>query len=121
MSRIDHGAAEQVEATPRRAMTPARRRRVAGRQHGLCGCGCGARLADDFEVDHALALWLGGSEEDTNLVALTKACHSRKTKVDAAKIFKVKRLQARESGTRRPRPKIKARGFERDPLSWRNA
>lgn len=115
-----------VTLHPRRSMTKARRTRIAERQHGLCACGCGGALGASFDVDHVLALWMGGTDADDNLEGLTEGHHKIKTRADAAARAKVKRLIAKEDGTaRKPnrtiasRPfgkssrKIVGRGFER--------
>lgn len=44
------------------------------REHPLCACGAPAT-----EVDHIVPLARGGTNEESNLQALCKACHSAKT------------------------------------------
>jgi len=112
---------EAVEATPRKAMTPARRRRVRERQGDLCACdGCVELWVD---VDHVVPLELGGADDDENLEGLCKAHHKEKTKADAKRIAKARRLRKREAGEKRRRgreiksnPKIRSAGFR----GWRS-
>ena len=96
---------EALEATPRKAMTPARRRRVLLRHGGVCAYpGCEVR--DGLEIDHSIPLELGGADEDHNLEPLCGEHHKRKTRLDAKLIAKARRLRRRDDGTRRPRKPI---------------
>lgn len=104
---------ESVQATPRRAMTPKRRLEALLRSEGRCDR-CKVKLGSAFEVDHRISLFLGGADDASNTVALCVPCHRGvKTPADAAKHAKVKRLIAREDGTRRPRKPILSRGFDK--------
>lgn len=78
----------------------------------------GARCADcsgpgPFEIDHPSTLWMGGPDEDDECRPLCEGCHKVKTKTDAKARAKVKRIHAREDGTRRERKKIPTRGFQK--------
>lgn len=115
-----------VTLHPRRAMTKARRTRLWEARGGVClRCKLFWPL-EDCEIDHRVALALGGSNEDDNMELLCWVCHSRKTKLDVKAIAKAKRREAKHNGTaRKPnrtiasRPfgkssrKIVGRGFER--------
>jgi len=70
----------------------------------------------DVEYDHEIAIWLGGPDDDgPNMRPLHRSpCHRKvKTPRDAKVIAKVKRLIARNEGTRRPRQAIKSQGFNK--------
>lgn len=67
----------------RRTRTEPERRKVAMRQHWKCANPDGKcilpGLLEEYDVDHRIPLWKGGSEEPENLQALCPACHRRKT------------------------------------------
>ena len=104
---------EPVLPTPRRAMTPKRRDEALLRSEGRCAL-CKVKLGEAFEVDHPITLFLGGADDESNTVALCVPCHRGvKTPADAKVHAKVKRQIARQDGTRRPRPPIPSRGFDK--------
>lgn len=83
-------ARELLDGTPRKAMTPARRKRVLAAHDGHCaheGCTSTERL----EIDHDIPLALGGSEDDGNLIVLCYPHHKEKTRRDIWQIAKAKR------------------------------
>lgn len=108
--------AEPVGKTPRKSMHKSRRARLAD----LNGCRCAIKGCDDpgpYELDHVIALALGGSEEDRNLRLLCVEHHKAKTVNDAKIIAKCKRIEAHHTGTAPPSPTpLKSgRGF---PKRW---
>ena len=54
------------------------KKKVAASQGWRCG-NCSALLDETYEVDHRLALYRGGSNDESNLVALCPNCHRKKT------------------------------------------
>ncbi len=62
----------------KRNVTGLMKKKVAADQGWKCGH-CGALLDATYEVDHKLALFQGGTNELTNLVALCPHCHRTKT------------------------------------------
>jgi len=104
---------EPVQPTPRRSMTPKRRLEALLRSEGRCAR-CKVKLGEAFEVDHEISLFLGGADDASNTVALCVPCHrGEKTPADAKAHAKVRRILAREEGTRRPRKAIPSRGFDK--------
>jgi len=103
---------EPVQATQRRAMTEARRLRIYLACNGRCVCGVKVPLKGTV-IDHRIPLWMGGADEDANLRFLCADCDKPKTAKDKGNIAKVKRILAREDGTRRPRKPIRSRGFDK--------
>lgn len=94
-SRIAPSDGETVEATGRLSMSPARRRRIIARSNGHCSypeC----ESADRLEIDHIVALFLGGKETDDNLAALCYDHHKQKTSRDARLAAKVRRLKIKQ-------------------------
>lgn len=102
---------EPVEIHKRR-MTPARRKRIIERHGGKC-CYPGCETSDGLEIEHTVPIALGGRDDDDNLTAMCRYHHAQKTRLDVKMIAKAKRIQARENGTRRERPKIASRGFDK--------
>jgi 5-methylcytosine-specific restriction endonuclease McrA len=79
------------------------------RAKGACEL-CGARLTvGKFAYDHVIADGLGGEPTIDNCQVACVVCHSAKSaKNDVPRIAKVKRIQDREHGIRKP-----SRGFRR--------
>lgn len=105
---------EPVPATPRKAMGKARRARIFLAHHGICGC-CTKKILGPYEIDHIVALGIGGPDIDANCHPLCEECHKPKTKSDKGKIAKVKRLirdgdPETRKATKRP---IRSRGFDK--------
>jgi 5-methylcytosine-specific restriction protein A len=49
-------------------------------RHPLCvACRADGRVTEATEVDHIMPLAMGGTHSESNLQALCKSCHSRKT------------------------------------------
>ncbi len=111
MSQIAAQAHEPVEIEPRR-MSPARRARIIAAHGGKCAYpGC-----DDtqgLEVDHHIALALGGKDADENLEPLCLHHHASKTKRDLALIAKAKRRGLKFRGEFPPsKQRIRSPGFK---------
>lgn len=62
----------------KRNVTGLMKKRVAASQSWKCGT-CNSTLDETYEVDHRLALFNGGSNDMSNLVALCPGCHRKKT------------------------------------------
>jgi hypothetical protein len=62
----------------KRNVTGLMKKKVAASQSWKCGS-CNATLDETYEVDHKLALFNGGSNDMSNLVALCPQCHRTKT------------------------------------------
>lgn len=101
-----------VPATPRRAMTPARRARVISMFGHFCAYP-DCQVQTGLEIDHVIALDLGGKDEDANLQPLCPAHHKAKTRLDHKLIAKMRRRQRKsDPATRRgPARKIRGAGF----------
>ena len=67
--------------TTKRSVSETKKKFVAANQNWLCG-DCTRQLPAWFEVDHVIALHNGGSNEVSNLVALCRDCHGKKTAMD---------------------------------------
>ena len=118
MSRVVPPSGERVEATKRKPMTEARALRIWTREAGLCYiCGKFTRW-DEAQIEHPIALAHSGSDDDIVLRVVHVECHKPKTKEDAGITAWIKRIHAREDGTRRPRAKIKSPGFPEWKGTW---
>ena len=74
------GNNNQQKAT-KRSVSETKKKYVASMQDWKCG-ECSAQLNAWFEVDHVLRLEYGGSNEVSNLVALCRECHGKKTAME---------------------------------------
>ena len=61
-----------------RNVTNLAKKKVAADQEWKCG-DCQSTLDESYEVDHKLALFRGGTNDISNLVALCRNCHGKKT------------------------------------------
>jgi 5-methylcytosine-specific restriction enzyme A len=59
--------------------------------------GFASARVDGAEVDHRIALALGGADEVENCSVLCIPCHRRKTRADVRKIAKAKRVGKRNN------------------------
>jgi 5-methylcytosine-specific restriction endonuclease McrA len=103
---------EPVEATERKSMTPARKRRISQRQDGICGYPeCTAPIE---EYDHIVCLAIGGRDTDDNCEGLCADHHKRKTALDLKLIAKARRRRLKDRGEFPPaKQKLRGRGFDR--------
>lgn len=105
---------EPVPATPRKAMTPARRARAIAKHDGHCGW-IGCTVTAGLEIDHAICLGLGGKEEDANLIPLCGPHHKIKTARDKKLIAEAKRRQRNEDPVARTAHQAKKRQIANRP------
>ena len=99
MSRVAPVVLFEVEPTPRRGMTPKRKKAALERCAGCCGlCGVEFGNADSIQFDHIVPLELGGADDAKNIWPLHEACHREKTRSDIKAIAKARRIRKREAG-----------------------
>lgn len=86
----------------RGSMTAQRRARIFEAGGGRCA-GCGRKLgpADDWDIDHRIAIENGGSDEDSNLHVLCDWCHDVKTADDHGQAAKGRRVMTKHSVPKR--------------------
>ena len=75
------GGAPQQTGTTRRSVSETKKKYVAAQQGWKCG-GCQKSLPAWFEVDHQVRLDAGGSNHVSNLVAMCRDCHGKKTALE---------------------------------------
>jgi 5-methylcytosine-specific restriction endonuclease McrA len=93
----------------RRRLSPAERVAIFNRAYGFCHiCKEHIGLAERWDVEHVVALALGGTEAkmDTNLQPAHARCHAPKTVEDFGRIAKAKRVEARHLGAAKPRSSL---------------
>lgn len=105
---------EEPDMDERRAMTPARKRRIWEREHGICWLCTKPVPMEGPEViyDHRNVLRISGSDDDGDIFPIhTEPCNRLKTAADKARIAKTNR----QSKLTRPREKsrrpLRSRGF----------
>lgn len=82
---------------------------LAVRQAGKCGCGCAVKLnalTEGVIDEHLISLAAGGTNDLANRALFRSPCATAKTKGDKAVIGSVRRIEARDNGTRRARRPI---------------
>lgn len=70
-----------MSRTKRRSKTPARRKKILEGHDHICGY-CHEKIAEDeeYEIDHATPLAMGGADDDgPNSYPIHKECHRTKT------------------------------------------
>lgn len=72
------GAVNQVNKPTKRSVNGMTKKYVASQQEWKCGH-CKNQLDHTFEVDHKIRLEYGGSNDKSNLIALCRNCHGKKT------------------------------------------
>lgn len=93
----------------RKVLTRAEFGQIMIDQNGRCACGCGEKLQPMTEGvidEHLISLGAGGTNDLKNRALYRKPCATAKTVGDKGTIGKVKRIEARENGTRRQRKAI---------------
>ena len=65
----------------KRSVSETKKKYVASNQDWKCG-DCGDRLNAWFEVDHKIRLEHGGGNDVSNLIALCRDCHGKKTAME---------------------------------------
>ena len=65
----------------KRSVSETKKKYVASQQNWKCGH-CNQQLTAWFEVDHSIRLDQGGTNEVSNLVALCRECHGKKTTIE---------------------------------------
>jgi 5-methylcytosine-specific restriction endonuclease McrA len=87
------------------AAIPARvRLRIWQRGKGRCElCTRKIMTAEGWEIDHRLALVLGGGHRESNLQVICKWCHRSKTRGEQAQKAKADRAGKRHAGIKKPR------------------
>jgi len=80
---LKSGGADDVgfKKATKRSVSETKKKYVAFQQNWKCGH-CNSKLNPWFEVDHIQRLENGGSNEVTNLVALCRECHGKKTSME---------------------------------------
>ena len=111
MARIAYTPREPVVIDKRRTMTRARKERIHAMRGGLCwGCGLPVDIHGPGVVyDHRNPLTIKGSDADSEIWPLHKACDSEKTnRRDKPRIAKTKRQAKMSLDVPRRAPRMKS-------------
>lgn len=92
-------------------MTPARRKRLTEEGGSVCAYP-GCEVKERLELDHIIALDLGGKDADSNLQLLCAEHHRKKSRLDMKLIAKGRRIRRREAGEKKP-SRLVNRGFDK--------
>jgi 5-methylcytosine-specific restriction endonuclease McrA len=93
-----------VGKTDDAAIPPRVRLRIWQRGIGHCEeCGRKIMGGETWEIDHRVALALGGKHRERNLRVLCTWCHRTKTAIEQAKKAKADRAAKRHAGIKKPR------------------
>ena len=74
----DQRILQSGKGATRRSVSETKKKYVAANQDWKCGH-CQKQLDHTFEIDHRIRLEYGGGNETTNLIALCRNCHGKKT------------------------------------------
>ena len=96
--------------TKRRRTMTGKARLAFLKEHGsTCHiCGGAIQPGDKWEIEHVIALSMGGDDEPGNTRPAHAKCHRAKTDADLAAVAKAKRREIARHGAKQP-PKVKMR------------
>lgn len=100
---IGRSVDEWIGKTPDAKVPDRVRLRIFEREGGRCHL-CGRKItpADQWDLDHVVALANGGEHRETNLAPAIRAKHREKTAADVAERAKVDRVRKIHLGLRKP-------------------
>lgn len=106
---------EWVASSPDAAIPARVRLRVFERYGGVCQLtGRKIRPGDAWDLDHRIALALGGQHREGNLWPVLSEAHREKTRDDVKAKAKIARIRAKHLGVfPKSKTKIKSRGFQK--------
>jgi len=78
---MNSGTTQSNSKATKRSVSETKKKYIASQQHWKCG-NCDIQLPAWFEVDHKVKLEHGGSNHISNLVALCRDCHGKKTTME---------------------------------------
>lgn len=101
----------------RRSISRKERAAIFARCGGQCHiCGGKVGVGEAWDVEHIIPIALGGEDGGDNLAPAHSKCHRAKSAEDAGKLAKARSVEARHTGTYRPRsviPGSKASGWKK--------
>ena len=112
-SRIVRAVDEWIGKTDDARVPPRVRLRIFERDHGVCHLSGRKILAGEkWEIEHVVALSLGGEHRESNLAPALVAPHKIKTKSDRRAKAKNDRVRKRHLGIKKPRTITQWRKFD---------
>lgn len=102
----------EIDPPDKRRMSPARRKRLTEERGSVCAYP-GCQVTEHLELDHIIALDLGGKDADGNLQLLCAQHHKAKTRLDAKLIAKGRRIRRKADPETRKPSRLTGRGFDK--------
>lgn len=104
---------DPVEIHKRKSFSKKDRARLFQLYEGVCYLS-GLRIGpkDEWDIEHVLAIALGGTNEDDNLRLALRDPHRDKTRSDVKAISKAKRIEKKADPLTRKPPRMQSRGFQ---------
>ena len=88
--------------TSRRSITKAMRVRVFDAAGGICHiCKIKIHIGEAWDVEHEKPIWLGGADDESNMLPAHDRCHKVKTAAEAPVRAKGTRVRARHLGIKK--------------------
>lgn len=104
--------------TKRKTLSRLARIRIFDNHKGIC-CLCGCNLyhnAKPWIVEHIKPLWLGGTDDESNMAPACQECAVEKTCAEAPVKAKTDRQRAKHLRIKKPRTIRAWRRFNGDPV-----
>lgn len=106
---------EPVFIHPRKSFSAKDRARIFAAADGICGISKRKIQAGEaWEVEHRIALALGGTNDDENLYPALVEPHKGKTRLDVKAIAKCRRIEKKSDPLTRKPSRLQSRGFDRN-------
>lgn len=106
--------------TSRRSLSRLQRTRIFDAAKGICHL-CGVRIhaerGEKWEAEHVNPLWLGGSDDESNMRPAHVHCHKDKSRGEKKVKAKTDRVRARHLGIRKSKHPMRGwRKFDGTPV-----
>jgi hypothetical protein len=110
---------EPVFIHPRKSFSAKNRARIFALHDGICGISKRKIQAGEaWEIEHRIALALGGTNEDENLYPALVEPHKGKTRTDKGAIAKCKRIERKSNPLTRKPSTMQSRPFPKTKTTW---
>jgi 5-methylcytosine-specific restriction protein A len=105
---------EPVFIHPRKSFSAKDRARIFAQHDGICGISKRKiQAGEEWQIEHRIALALGGTNDDENLYPALVEPHKGKTRLDVRAIAKCKRIERKADPLTRKPSRMQSRGFQK--------